>query len=208
MLYGPREWLPWGIFGISIRWYDASSSSNDHIDANALNEELSIVCEKLLEKYNLLKKKNFGLNKENKDLCSKLYSVLQERDEISNERDSLKSQLDLALKENEFLKNKNDCDDVVKKNKILSSKLDFVLKENETLKNKIALVSNELDLASKKNISLKNDLDTHVCHASSSCVPIAFFTLSSSIKNDICVLKKSVDCLAPLWANVLWIIHA
>ena len=37
---------------------DASSSSNDYIDANALNEELSIVCEKLLEKYNLLKKKS------------------------------------------------------------------------------------------------------------------------------------------------------
>ena len=57
---------------------DASSSSNDYIDANALNEELSIVCEKLLEKYNLLKKKSFGLNKENEDLISKLDLVLQE----------------------------------------------------------------------------------------------------------------------------------
>ena len=37
---------------------DASPSSNDYIDANALNEELSIVCEKLIEKYQLLKKKN------------------------------------------------------------------------------------------------------------------------------------------------------
>ena len=36
---------------------DASSSSNDYVDPNALNEELSIVYEKLLEKYNLLKKK-------------------------------------------------------------------------------------------------------------------------------------------------------
>ena len=66
---------------------DASSSSNDYIDANALNEELSIVCEKLLEKYNLLKKKNFGLNKDNKDLVSKLELALQEKVEISNERD-------------------------------------------------------------------------------------------------------------------------
>ena len=40
---------------------DASSSSNDYIDPNALNEELSIVCEKLLEKYKLFKKKNFAL---------------------------------------------------------------------------------------------------------------------------------------------------
>ena len=60
--------------------------------------------------------------------------TLQERDEISNERDSLKSQLDLALKENEILKNKNDCDNVLKKNEVLSSKLNFVLKKNDSLK--------------------------------------------------------------------------
>ena len=36
---------------------DCASSSNEYVDAHALNEELSIVCEKLLEKYNLLKKK-------------------------------------------------------------------------------------------------------------------------------------------------------
>ena len=55
---------------------DASSSCNDYVDPNALNEDLSIVCEKLLEKYNLLKKKSFELNKENKDLYSKLDLVL------------------------------------------------------------------------------------------------------------------------------------
>ena len=49
---------------------DASSSSNDYIDANALNEEPSIVCEKLLEKYNLLKKKSLALKEENKNLSS------------------------------------------------------------------------------------------------------------------------------------------
>ena len=73
----------------------------------------------------------------------------------------MKTQLDLALKENEILKNKNDCDDIVKKNKILSSKLNSILKENETLKNKIVLISKELDLVSKKNISLKMIL-THM----------------------------------------------
>ena len=83
---------------------DASSSCDENIDANALNEELSIVCEKLLEKYNLLKRKSFELKDENKDLCSRLDLVLQEKEEISNERDSLKSQLDLVLKENEFFK--------------------------------------------------------------------------------------------------------
>ena len=59
------------------------------------------------------------------------------RGEISSKRDSLKSQLDLALKENEILNNKNTCDEVLKKNEVLSSKLDFILKENETLKIKL-----------------------------------------------------------------------
>ena len=49
----------------------------------------------------------------------------------------------------------------------------------------------------KKNESLKIDIVSHVCHASvaSPSLPIACSTLSSSIKNDINVLKKSVDCL-------------
>ena len=83
---------------------DTSSSCDEYIDPHALNEELSIVCEKLIEKYNILEKKSLGLNKENKNLHSRLDIVLQEKDEILNERDSLKSQLELALKENEFLK--------------------------------------------------------------------------------------------------------
>ena len=43
----------------------------------------------------------------------------------------------------------------------------------------------------------KNDLDSHVCHvsvASHSSSPIAC-TSSSRIDNNICLLKKSVDCL-------------
>ena len=84
----------------------ASSSGDDHMDVDALNEELSIVCENLLEKYQLLKKKTFKMKEENKDLFSKLNMALPEKDEISNERDSLKSQLELALNENKILKNK------------------------------------------------------------------------------------------------------
>ena len=53
----------------------ANSSGDDHIDADALNEELSIVCENLLEKYKLLKKKSFKLKEKNKDLFSKLNMV-------------------------------------------------------------------------------------------------------------------------------------
>ena len=53
-----------------------ASSSNDYIDAHALNEELSIVCEKLIEKYNILKKKTCALNKENEKLSSRLDKVL------------------------------------------------------------------------------------------------------------------------------------
>ena len=49
-------------------------------------------------------------------MISKLDLVLQEKMEISNERDSLRSQLDLALKENEFIKSKNDCHVILKKN--------------------------------------------------------------------------------------------
>jgi len=42
----------------------ASSSIDDNAkDVNALNEELSIFCENLLEKYKLLKKKSFELRK-------------------------------------------------------------------------------------------------------------------------------------------------
>ena len=110
----------------------------------------------------------------------------------------MKSQLDLALKENKILKNKNNCDDVLKNNKVLSSKPDCALKENNSLKNKISLISKELKIVSNENKSLKNDLSFHVCLAtitSPSSVPIACSTLSSSIKNDICTLKKSVDCL-------------
>ena len=57
----------------------ASSSDDDYVDADTLNEELSIVCEKLLEKYKALKKKSFKLNKENKDLVSKLDLALKRR---------------------------------------------------------------------------------------------------------------------------------
>ena len=76
-----------------------------------------------------MKRKSFELNKENEDLVSKLDLALQEKVEILNKRDSLKSQLELALNENKILKNKNDCNEVLKKNKVLSSKLDFVVKE-------------------------------------------------------------------------------
>ena len=53
-----------------------SSSGDDYVDADALNEELSIVSENLLRKYQLLKKKTFKLKEENKDLFSKLNMTL------------------------------------------------------------------------------------------------------------------------------------
>ena len=120
---------------------------------------------------------------------------MQEKDEIANERDSLKSQLNLVLNENKILKNKNDCNNILKNNKILSSKHDIVLKENDSLENKIISISKELDSISKENKSLKIDLSSYVCHASPSSLPIACSTSSSIIENDLCALKKSVDCL-------------
>ena len=127
--------------------------------------------------------------------------LLYKREEISNERDSLKCQLELALNENKILKNNNTCDEILKKNEVLSSKLDFVVKENQSLKNKIASISKELDLISNENKSLKNDLSSHVCHASvasSSSIPIACSPSSSIIVNDINILKKMLIIWAPL----------
>ena len=69
----------------------ASSCGDDYMNTDTLNEELCLVCENWLEKYQVLKKKSTKLNKENKHLVSKLDLVLQEKVEISNERDSLKS---------------------------------------------------------------------------------------------------------------------
>ena len=40
----------------------ASSSGNDYVDADTLNEELSIVSEKLLEKYNCFDFKRIGFS--------------------------------------------------------------------------------------------------------------------------------------------------
>ena len=57
---------------------DASSSCDDY-DAHALNEELSIVCEKLIEKYKILKKKSLGIEKENKSLQSRLNNFCKRR---------------------------------------------------------------------------------------------------------------------------------
>ena len=143
-----------------------------------------------------MKKKSLGLNKENKNLHSRLDIVLQEKNEILNERDSLKSQLNLTLKENKVLKSRNDCHDVLKKNEFLSSKLDFVLNSNDSLERVINFITKELDICVKKNNSLKNDISSHVCHARvvSPRTPIAC-TSSSRINDDICLLKKSVDCL-------------
>ena len=109
--------------------FDSTSSCDEFVDAHALNEELSIICEKLIEIYKVLKKKSLVIEKENKSLHSRLNNILQEKVEVYNERDSLRSQLDLALKENEFLKSKNDCHAILKKNENLSSKVDFVLKK-------------------------------------------------------------------------------
>ena len=78
------------------------------MNAYALNEELSMFCEKLLSKYKILKSKSFDLKKENKLLFSKLDLILKEKVEFSSKRKSLKSQLDLVLKENQILKSKND----------------------------------------------------------------------------------------------------
>jgi len=167
-------------------------------EVQTLNVELTSKLEIFLEKHELLKKKHFDVKEELKDLCSTFETVLQEKGEIASERDSLKSQLELALKEIEVLKNRNDCDDTLKNNKVLSSKLDLVLKENIALKNEIDFISKELDLVLNKNKSLKNNIDFHVCHANiatTSSTPIACSTLSSSIENDINDLKRSVDCL-------------
>ena len=60
---------------------NCTSSSNDDnaMDADTLNEELSIFCENLLSKYKILKSKSFDLKKENELLFSKLNVVLKKK---------------------------------------------------------------------------------------------------------------------------------
>ena len=56
----------------------------------------------------------------------------------------------------------------------------------------------ELESVSKEDKSLRNKFDSHVCHAtidSSSFNKHVLCSTSSNIENDICMLKKSVDCL-------------
>ena len=57
------------------------------MDTHALNEELSLFGENLLSKYKTIKSKSLKLKEENKNLFSKLNMILQERVEVSNERD-------------------------------------------------------------------------------------------------------------------------
>ena len=96
---------------------------------------------------------------------SRLDIILQEKDEILDERDSLKSQLELVLKENKILKSKNDCESILKNNEVLSSKVEFVLRNNDSLEREIDFISKELEICLNKNKSLKNDIASHVCHA-------------------------------------------
>ena len=73
-----------------------------------------------------------------------------------------------------------------------------MLKENDSLKNKIVLISKELECIYLWKVFFKNDLESHICHAtiaSSSCASIACSTSSFNVENDLCMLKKSVDCL-------------
>ena len=83
----------------------------------------------------------------------------------------------------------------------MSSKLNFVLKENDSLKNKIVLISKELQCISLEKDSLKNNFASHSCYAfialfscDKNLISIDYST-TSSINNDICMLKKSADCL-------------
>ena len=61
------------------------------------------------------------------------------------------------------------------------------------------MISKELEFVSKENSSLKNDFDAHVCHVpiASSFIDkhVACSTSSSIFENDICALKKSINCL-------------
>ena len=62
------------------------------------------------------------------------------------------------------------------------------------MKNKIISISNDLNVCLKKNDVLQNKIDAHVCHARVVPSPNAC-TSSFRINDDICLLKKSVDCL-------------
>ena len=62
---------------------------------------------------------------------------------------------------------------------LISKEKDIVLNENKSLKKKIVLIEKEKISISKR----KNDFVSHAHIA------------SSKINDDICILKKSIDCL-------------
>ena len=62
-------------------------------------------------------------------LNDELAFVLKEESRDSNERESLKVQLNFVLNENDILKKKNDLDVILMENDVLSSRLNFVLKK-------------------------------------------------------------------------------
>ena len=57
----------------------ASSSGDDHMDVNALNEELSMICEQIISKFEVLNNRSSKLKEENENLFSTLNIVIQER---------------------------------------------------------------------------------------------------------------------------------
>ena len=82
MLYGPREWLPWG--NLESELDDCACMSNDNTsiyseDAHILNDKLAIFCEDLHAKCKLLKNKSLKLKKENEFLSSKIDFVLENK---------------------------------------------------------------------------------------------------------------------------------
>ena len=60
MLHGPRE-CSLEVNSNTQLDDSTSSSGDDYVDVDALNEELSLMCENLLEKYQVLKKKTFKI---------------------------------------------------------------------------------------------------------------------------------------------------
>ena len=105
-----------------------------------------------------------------KNLLSKYKALKNKSVDLKEKNKNLFSKLHMILQERVEISSERDS---------LKTQLDFVLKENEVLKNK-----NDCDDVLKKNEVLSSR-DKHLACST-----------SSSINNDICMMKKSVDCLS------------
>jgi len=139
------------------------NTESDDEDVDMSYDELATFCHLVLEKYDMIKKKNKNLKKEldcmhvehdsfrsNIACLEKDNKILKKNfDAMLNDKDSLENKMACLEKENEDLKNENIS---------LMSKLNVLCEGNMILKNKIDLVEKQKEDVFQENKSLKRKI--------------------------------------------------